>query len=114
MNVDRCVQEECLIELDSYPVLSSNVIGKVLNSESTGRQEAVLVLPHTGKIEVLNEVGARIWSLSDGSRTIAEISAAICAEYNVNPDDAQRDVLEFIEKLHLKGIIEINETPAEL
>ena len=113
MNIVRCVEEECLINPDSYPAMAANVIGKVLNSESTGRQEAVLVLPHTGKIEVLNEVGARIWSLSDGSRTVAEISQAICAEYNVNPDDAQQDVLEFIEKLHLKGIIEIKETPAE-
>ena len=103
-----------MVNPDSYPVAAANVVGKLINSSPSGRLEAVLVLPSQGKIEVLNEIGARIWSVSDGTSTINEIINMICAEYSIDPDVARKDVLEFIEKLCQKGIIELKENPVHV
>jgi hypothetical protein len=32
--------------------------------------EAVVVLPDKGEVKVLNEVGAQIWALADGTRSV--------------------------------------------
>ena len=51
-------------------------------------QEAVIILPAAGEIKVLNEVGARLWELVDGQRTIAELVAKICDECAVTFEQA--------------------------
>ena len=63
--------------LDSYPVPNSKVVGRIVDNE------AVLVLPEQGQVKVLNEVGARVWKLTDGSITAREIAGKISAEYQV-------------------------------
>ena len=52
-------------------------------------QEAVIVLPDKGEVKVLNEVGARIWALADGSRSVREIAATIASLYDVPPSQAE-------------------------
>ena len=61
--------------------------------------QATIVLPDGSYINVLNEVGSRIWDLMDGNRSEAEIAAAICGEFETTPDQAERDVQEFIADL---------------
>lgn len=48
---------------------------------------------------VLNEIGAFIWDLLPKVETEAEICQAILAEYEVSPEEAARDVAEFMKKL---------------
>ena len=67
--------------------------------------EAVLVLPEQGQVKVLNPVGASIWALADGSRTVREIAAALCAEYAVERAEAEADALAFVSRLEAKGIL---------
>ncbi|MEK6693358.1 MAG: PqqD family protein [Nitrospirota bacterium] len=50
-------------------------------------------------IFVLNEVGARIWELIDGESDINKISSTICAEYDITSEEAERDLMDFIEDL---------------
>ena len=47
----------------------------------------------------LNELAAVIWRLADGSRSAAEIGQAVAAEYDVPPEAALADVLEFLTEL---------------
>lgn len=82
-----------------YPFPESGVVGRLIEGE------AVLVLTSLGQVKVLNEVGARIWSLADGSRTIREIARLISAEYEVELMQAEKDTEEFILLLHQKGIL---------
>ena len=86
-------------QLESYPVPNPNVIGRVVDDE------AVLVLPEQGKVKVLNEVGARIWSLVDGKRSVREIAAEICREYQVTPANAEEDTLGFLNDLAQRGVV---------
>lgn len=56
-------------------------------------------------IYVLNEVGARIWELIDGKSEIEEIHDTICVEYEITPEEAEKDVREFLENLESVGAI---------
>jgi hypothetical protein len=92
-----------MLTIDSQPVHTENVQGRVLENE------AVVVLPEQGKIKVLNETGARIWSMADGRRSVREIAAQIAAEYSLLPADAEADTLEFIGELMAKGVLKLAE-----
>ena len=48
---------------------------------------------------VLNEIGAFIWDQLPRVDSEAEICQAILAEYEVSPEEAARDVAEFMKKL---------------
>ncbi len=88
-----------MVSLDSYPVPNPAVVGSIVEGE------AVLVLPEQGQVRVLNEVGARIWALADGTRTVQDIVTAICTEYDVEPSQAEADALAFLTGLEAKGVI---------
>lgn len=56
-------------------------------------------------IYVLNEVGARIWELLDGRREIENISNIISSEYDIMPEEAERDIRGFIKDLESIGAL---------
>ena len=76
-----------------YPLLHPQVATRIIDGE------AVIVLPKSGQVKVLNEVGSRIWELIDGTRSVGEITEIVVAEYDVTTDQAERDVEEFIQEL---------------
>ena len=100
-----------MISLDAYPVPSPNVVGRIIDAKPGGTTEAVIVLPSMGQVKVVNEIGAKIWSLADGTRTVREIASLICKQYDVESGIAQVDTLEFIDQLITRGILEISENP---
>jgi len=71
-------------------------------------QEVVIILPSIGEVKVLNEVGARIWELADGTRTIADLVQQICEEYDVDPQQAEIDAVDFIQKMMDKKMLMIS------
>lgn len=87
--------------LDNYPAPVPGVVSQVVNDE------VVLVLPEQGEIKVLNEVGARIWQLADGSRTIREIAALIHADYAAQAEQIEHDTHAFIADLVRRNILTI-------
>ncbi len=54
---------------------------------------------------VLNELGAYIWEILPGAETEEEICKAILAEYEVSPEEAAKDVSDFLESLRQLNII---------
>jgi hypothetical protein len=55
----------------------------------------------------LNPIGARIWELVDGQRTVADIAAVIVEEYEVEAGRAEGDVVEFLETLQTKKLVDL-------
>ncbi len=53
----------------------------------------------------LNEVGARVWGLADGTLTVAEISAIVEREFEVGIEEAIADVRRFVDELASRGAI---------
>jgi hypothetical protein len=68
-------------------------------------QEMVLVHPVQGKVRVLNSVGARVWELADGRRTLNDIIQAIAAEYQVDAARVAVEVPAFCEDLAQRGVL---------
>ena len=54
----------------------------------------------------LNESGAFLWKLLDGTNTFEDIVNKMMAEYEISEDVASTDVKEYIKKLEDGGIIE--------
>jgi hypothetical protein len=89
-----------MLSLDSVPRPNPTVVGRVLD------QEAVLVLPDQRQVKVLNEVGARIWALADGSRSARIIAQTLTHEFAVAPPQAEADTLSFLAELQAKGVLQ--------
>ncbi len=64
-------------------------------------------LADVNSIYLLQEdVSFRIWELIDGQRPVGEIKEIICEEFDVSPEQAQNDLIEFLNQLHeIGGII---------
>ena len=91
-----------MLTIDSYPVPTPTVQGRLLENE------AIVVLPEKGQVKVLNEVGARIWSLADGGRSVRDIAAIISTEFAVTPAEAEADTLAFIATLAAKEMVSLS------
>ncbi len=50
-------------------------------------------------ISTLNEVAARIWELIDGKMKIREIKDKIVEEFEVTPEEAEKDLIEYLKQL---------------
>jgi len=55
----------------------------------------------------LNDVAARIWELIDGKRKVREIKDKIVEEFEVAPEEAEKDLMEYLQQLEgIEAIIE--------
>lgn len=69
--------------------------------------EAAILNVQKGVYYGLDAAGARIWSLVQEPREVAEIHRIIIAEYDVEPERCLRDLFELLEKLQAEGLIEV-------
>jgi hypothetical protein len=65
----------------------------------------VLLDIDSGEYFALNGVGRSVWDLCDGTRTVAEVVAAICGEYDVSAETASDDTGALIESLAEAGLV---------
>ncbi|MEP7200069.1 MAG: PqqD family protein, partial [Chloroflexota bacterium] len=91
--------------LHQYPIPHKQVAGRVIDDE------AVIILSESGEVEVLNEVGARIWELADGTRNVGEIAAQLVNEFAVAHAQATADVVAFVARLAQENIVVISDHP---
>jgi coenzyme PQQ biosynthesis protein PqqD len=78
----------------------------VLAQEAQGR--TVLLRLEDGGYYALDEVGAMIWELCDGSRAVAEIVAILCEEFDAPESTVRLDVLEFIGDLRRERLLVVD------
>jgi len=84
---------------------NANVVARPVGDE-------VVVVPirhNVGDLDsvyTFNEVAARVWSLLDGSRTTSGVVDAICSEFDVSRDVAERDLEELLTELESVKLIE--------
>lgn len=71
-----------------------------------GDREVLLLDVESGCYYTLNEIGGRIWELCDGASTVAEIVAALCADYDASPETIGEDAVELIQDLRREHLLE--------
>jgi hypothetical protein len=69
--------------------------------------EAAILNLKTGKYYGLDPVGATVWKLMEQPCTIESIREAMRQRYDVDAERCQSDLLELLEKLSAKGLIEV-------
>jgi hypothetical protein len=68
-------------------------------------EEAVMLSISAGRYYGLNAVGARIWELIATPMTVSEICARLCEEFEVDAQNCELAVLEFVNEVVDRGIV---------
>jgi len=53
----------------------------------------------------LNAVAGYIWNRIDGRTTVRELADGVCSEFEVAPETAQADTLQFVAALREAGLV---------
>jgi hypothetical protein len=92
------------MDKNSYPALTSQIATTVVDGQ------ALMVLADSGQVTVLNDLGTRIWQSCDGEHNVEQIIRIIVDEYEVDYLTAERDVIEFLDRLvGLQALVMQNE-----
>jgi L-fucose isomerase-like protein len=92
----------------SQQIVNSSII--VATSEQISSElsdEAVILNLKTGVYHGLNEVGARIWSLIQEPKTVADVKDTILSEYQVEPEVCATDLMNLLQNLLAAGLINV-------
>ena len=87
-------------------VRSQSVVARVVAGET-------LIVPIRAKVGDLasiysfNGTGTLIWKLLETPKTVAELAIAIAREYEVEAEQAERDVAEFVGEMKAVGLVEL-------
>ena len=74
--------------------------------------EALVVDVKSGLLYPLNSVGARIWELCDGARSVDDIVHALAHEFDAEDAVIRRDAERFIDELTAARHVEIATGPS--
>jgi coenzyme PQQ synthesis protein D (PqqD) len=69
---------------------------------------AVLWDGEGARLHKLDLVGATVWSLVDGRRTLAEISEALAERFATDPMTVRRDLTGFLQDLVHAGVLVVD------
>lgn len=76
-------------------------------------EESVILNLKSGVYYGLNAVGAWIWGQIQEPKTLSDLSEKITAEYDVDPERCERDLLALLQDLFAAQLIEVkNEATA--
>ena len=87
-----------MIELEQIYRRNENFVFRKIEGET-------ILVPIRGNVEdldaiySLNATAALAWQSLDGARSLKSVAALIAAEYEVAPDRAEADLLEFIREM---------------
>jgi Coenzyme PQQ synthesis protein D (PqqD) len=60
----------------------------------------------------LNETATVIWQAADGNTPLSEIvNLHVCAQFEVQPEDAYRDAVELVDQLVRHGLLLLSDEP---
>lgn len=81
------------------------VTAKQISSNLAG--EEVILQLESGVYYGLESVGAFIWTQLQQPHTVGDICDAVCAEYDVTPEQCRQDTIEFLSGLLDAQLIEV-------
>lgn len=87
-------------------VRSQSVVARVVAGET-------LIVPIRAKVGDLasiysfNGTGSLIWKLLENPKTLAQLASAVAQEYEIDLQQAERDVTEFVSELQAVGLVEV-------
>lgn len=95
-----------LLELESSGLSTLVVASKDQISRDLDGETVILNLK-SGIYCGLNEVGAHIWQLVQEATSVKDIRDTLLREYEVEPDQCERELLVLLRELADNGLIEV-------
>lgn len=93
---------------EKYTISNSSVVVAAKDQVATDLAGEVVILDLKSETYYsLNSVGARIWALIQEPTRPDQIRDTILAEYEVEPDRCQRDILALLQDMAARGLVEI-------
>jgi hypothetical protein len=96
-----------MIQKDHYLIKESDVLFTSMG------EDAVLLHVQRGDYYSLNRVGARLWVLTDGTKSIKDLAGLITEEFDISLDQAIKDIVELAKQLEKEGLVTVSETPQD-
>jgi len=76
-------------------------------------EDAVLLHVQRGDYYSLNKVGARLWVMADGTKSVEDLAVMLTQEFDISQEQAEKDIIELAEQLAKEGLVEALETPMD-
>ena len=93
---------------ETYISRSSNIAARMLAGEMMVMNSA------DSTFFTLNEVATAIWQAADGRTPLREIVRHnVCGQFDIDPEQAERDARQFVEDLSQHGILVVAEHPLD-
>lgn len=96
-----------MIAKDKYLVKDEDVLFTSMG------EDAVLLHVNRGDYYSLNKVGARLWVLADGTRSIDDLATMITEEFEIDREQAEKDIIELAEQLANEELVKVVEAPQD-
>ncbi len=74
-------------------------------------ESIVMMSLKQGKYYGLDRVGSRIWALLEHPRSVAELCAQLCREFEIDEASCRADVHEFLTELANEKLIRVVDEP---
>ena len=71
--------------------------------------ETVVLNYKDGAYYGLDTIGAFVWSIIQQPKTVSEIQSSIINEYAVDPKLCEKDLVELLEQLASRGLVEVKD-----
>ncbi len=84
---------------DGYPLQNPRAAWRIYDGE------AVVVSADDSSLHMLNAVATVIWEAADGGSDLDALVARVRREFEVEPAQARRDVVDFVERLVERGLV---------
>jgi hypothetical protein len=92
-----------MLTLDSPLRIPAHVVFSIVG------EDAFLLNTLSNDYFSLEAVGTRLWEFLKDGKTLREGYNLLLGEYDVEPGALEKDLLELVEKLVVKGLVEIVE-----
>ncbi len=70
--------------------------------------ETVMMSLENSEYYGLNEIGSRIWDLIPEKIQVGQLIDILTNEYDISYDACKKDVMDFLDHLHEKGLLIVN------
>lgn len=89
-----------------YPSRNKQIAARMLGDEM------IIMSARDSTLFTLNDVGTAIWQAADGQTSLEEIvERKVCAEFDVDRDEALKDAESFVKELAEHGILVVSDQP---
>jgi hypothetical protein len=105
LKYERSAMVDTQIVMQDVVVVSQSQVSAKLEGEQ------VILSLEDGIYYGLNPVGACVWALIQEPKTVREIADTLLAEFEVQPDQCIRELVELLEELKSKSLVEVKHEP---